>query len=160
MRGSPSDCDERISPRRAHCPMVVPDTPASSPTSPARRRPWPRGRDMATSSSSRGLAAAQGVDELEVLLEMARAEEAVLDAQAGVVAAAPRALAVVEQRPDRGREVLEVAWVDEAARLAVGDLVLDAPDARADDRLALPHRLADRQPEPFGEALLHDDVRA
>src|SRR3712207_6051287 len=27
-------------PRRAHCPTVVPDTPTSSPTSPASSRPW------------------------------------------------------------------------------------------------------------------------
>src|SRR4051812_28970703 len=43
MRGPPSDGDERISPRRAHCPIVVPDTPASSPTSPARKVPWALG---------------------------------------------------------------------------------------------------------------------
>src|SRR4051812_27712258 len=110
--------------------------------------------------SSRGLATAQNADELEVLLEMARAEEPVLDAQPRVVAAALRALAVLEQRADRGREALEVARVDEAAGLTVGDLVLDAPDARADHRLALPHRLAHGQPEALGEALLHDDVRA
>src|SRR3954453_21280529 len=42
-RGSPSDCEDRISPRRAHCPIVVPDTPASSPTSPARKVPWALG---------------------------------------------------------------------------------------------------------------------
>src|SRR5215213_2641620 len=43
-RGSPSDCEDRIRPRRAHCPIVVPDTPASSPTSPARKLPCGLGR--------------------------------------------------------------------------------------------------------------------
>src|SRR5690349_4560967 len=37
--GSPADCDARMYPHRAHWPIVEPDTPASSPTSPARKCP-------------------------------------------------------------------------------------------------------------------------
>src|SRR3954453_17137393 len=33
-------------PRRAHWPIVVPDTPTSSPASPARKRPWGRSSAM------------------------------------------------------------------------------------------------------------------
>ena len=50
--------------------------------------------------------------------------------------------------------------VDEEAGAAVLDLVLDAADARGDDRPALPHRLGDGEAEALGEALLHDDVGA
>src|SRR4051794_18601822 len=35
-------------PQRAHCPMVEPETPASSPASPARNSPWGLGRALGT----------------------------------------------------------------------------------------------------------------
>src|SRR5687767_2087462 len=41
--GVPDDCEARMYPRRAHWPIVVPETPTSSPTSPARRWPWTSG---------------------------------------------------------------------------------------------------------------------
>src|SRR5687767_9165643 len=41
--GVPAHCDARMYPHRAHWPIVVPETPTSSPTSPASRLPWPSG---------------------------------------------------------------------------------------------------------------------
>src|SRR3954447_17260384 len=40
-------------PRRAHCPIVVPETPTSSPTSPARSVPWARPGAMAPTVPAR-----------------------------------------------------------------------------------------------------------
>ena len=100
-------------------------------------------------------------DQLDVLAQAVDAEEAVDHAAAGGVAEQAGPLGVGEQLPDRRAEGREVAGVvDEDARLAVDDLVLDAADAAGDDRPLLPHRLGDGHPEALGDALLHEHVGA
>ena len=60
----------------------------------------------------------------------------------------------------RAPKAAQVMRLDQVAGPPVVDLVLDAADARGDDRPRLPHRLGDREAEPFRQALLRDDVGA
>src|SRR5271166_1788910 len=64
---------------------------------------------------------------------------------------------VAEQEAGCRSERRQVGGIWQQDARAIGDLVNDPADRRADDRAPLPHSLGHGQPEPFGQALLHDD---
>jgi hypothetical protein len=99
-------------------------------------------------------------EQVDVLAEVAGAEEEIAHARARGLAHALGAVRVEQQFAHPLAEGAEVARLDEVARAAVLDLVLDPADPRRHDRAALPHRLRHGQPEALGEALLSDHVGA
>src|SRR4051794_11753712 len=120
-------------PRRAHWPIVVPDTPTSSPASPARKRPWGRLGAMARRvlpgrREGKGRAASAGFAQ-----------------QAGPVGLGDRRRLGIAQEafehreePDRVLAVREVAGPLEDLEAASGDRVLGGAAVRdRDDRVAL-----------------------
>src|SRR3954454_615037 len=132
-RGSPSDCDERMYPQRAHWPIVVPETPASSPTSPASRRPWTdmppcsRGdRRLELDDFQFAERVAAVVDDLEHEIQprdLERVGEAGIDVDDHELAAArPHALLGADQRAQAGRvHEVRVRQIDDHARAALVD---------------------------------------
>jgi hypothetical protein len=64
---------------------------------------------------------------------------------------------VGEQEADGLAECPQVGGIRQQDAGAVGDLVDDPSDRRADHGPALPHSLGNGQPEPFCQALLRDD---
>ena len=64
---------------------------------------------------------------------------------------------IAEQEAGRLSERRQVGRIWEQDARAFADLVDDPADPRADDGPPLPHSLRDGQPEPFRQALLHDD---
>ena len=78
---------------------------------------------------------------------------------AGLAERAAR-VGVSEQRLERGRDAVDVARLDEQARLAVDDDLRHGADPRRDDRQAGQHRLEQDDPEPLPARRVDEDVRA
>jgi hypothetical protein len=101
------------------------------------------------------------LDQVQLLSQPARCEVVLAHAALGLQAQ-PRGLFVVLQEGGgcaaEGGEVARV--IQQQPAPVVGDLVLDAADPAGQDRAGLPHRLGHGQAEPFGQALLDDDVGA
>src|SRR4029077_15524763 len=99
------------------------------------------GRRSSGGAAGRTASREDALEQFDVLAEVPRAEEVIAHRDLRRLAESLRVVWVGEQRGDARPERLEIFGVDEVAGAAVLDLVLDAADARGDDRPSLPHRL-------------------
>src|ERR687887_2545327 len=102
-------------PRRAHWPIVVPETPTSSPTSAARKRPWGRCGAMVQRVLRRGAEGKRA--------SSARRAQELAPARLGDRRRAGRAQEVLEHRDEAQRvlAVREVPGVGEDLQPAPGN---------------------------------------
>src|SRR4029450_7187738 len=98
------------------------------------------------------------VQDLSELNELAGIQELIEDAAMSLSPEPGCPVAIRQESRHNPSKLLVIRRVDKEPRSTVLDLILDAPHAARDDGGALPHGFGHREPEPFGQALLHHEV--
>ena len=99
----------------------------------------------------------QALEEVHVLREVPRTQEELTYLRLRRGAQTGRLIRLLEQTHHDLRESVEIAGIDQRPVSPSRIWSWMPPTRLATTGRALPHRLGDRQPEPLGEALLHDD---
>src|SRR6266511_2680556 len=156
----------RITAANAMRSRTVPAGPSSSnsvvaiaaPSCTEATAPTTRAIDVARCPGSKRprltpVARYQFVQQLEILDQVAGAQESLVHPSARGIAEPASTVGIGEQLAKRRAQRRKIEWVvEQDAALPVHDLVLDPSPAARDDRPRLPHRLGDSEAEALREA--------